>query len=257
MKRDNCDFCFIDENRGTDLFKKTYAVDQQINIEGLDDEFVVMQDLVPLGIDGAHLLLLPKRSGRGHSISLASIDDQTRLKAASDTVINFLQKNFGRNNIFTFEHGPGFIEGEPIACGGCHMDHAHGHFVVLPHGASFDPIKNKLEESLSLSGWDHLLDQTYESEVLFSDVDKIAKLSPYLQIGIITNEDNRKSFTYVQRKTSDKVASQLMRKILALCVYGEKDSTYWHWRDITDGLTSNTRLEELQNIVMKFREIIQ
>lgn len=57
----SCEFCLIPETRGTELFRKFYGMDQVIGSVSVDPSMILMQDVVPLGEDGAHLLLFPKR----------------------------------------------------------------------------------------------------------------------------------------------------------------------------------------------------
>src|SRR6266705_816467 len=160
QRKGACDFCqAVETGRGTPLFSELYGQDQIISVSHLPSSFTVLQDSVPLGIRGAHLLLIPKPIFDGHDISLAVTHDQCALKEATDIVTLALQACFPEHPVFVFEHGAGFVDNEPIACGGCHLDHAHGHFLVLPQNTVVEKIIREIEKTLAVSGWDNLPQQ--------------------------------------------------------------------------------------------------
>ncbi|MGH7203682.1 MAG: hypothetical protein ACREHC_04535 [Candidatus Levyibacteriota bacterium] len=156
--------------------------------------------------------------------------------------------------ILVFEHGPGFIEDKPIACGGCHMDHAHGHLLLLPEGQKLEPIQNNIEQVLSRKGWDNLETQRRSSDQVFTGISETAGMSPYLQVGMINADNSRQSLTYVQKREAQQVPSQLLRKVVSEVVYQRPEPSYWHWRDIAEiGMATPERATQIKSDVRTFR----
>lgn len=253
----NCEFCYAVDNNGTDVFKQFYGDSQILGISGLSDSFTALQDVVPLGEEGAHVLLVPKPSNAGHDISLAVVADQESVLWAGKVVVGTLLNVFPEGNpIFYFEHGPGHIDDQPIACGGCHMDHAHGHFVVLPKEEedSLIVIRNKANEMLATTGWsEKALDVETEASLL-EHLSQRAEGRPYLHFGMIYPNGDVKAYTYVQKRVEEYVESQLFRGIIASEIYKKPDPTFWHWRDIVAGFTSEERVSELRRNRQVFKE---
>lgn len=248
----SCDFCQIPKSKTTKYFQDLYGnLPHTLNIPGLPSNFTVLQDLVPIGEQGGHLLLMPN----SHYISLATIENQNEVETARDVIIKQLNLYFPNNPIFMFEHGPGFIEGEPIACGGCHLDHAHGHFMILPTGTTLLPIQQKMEEMLRLNGWSNLENNRVSTNEIFTNIAIHTKLNPYLQMGMIYPDGKVESFIYIQSTTDFNVASQLLRTVVSEVVYGKGKSEDWHWRDIHMGLSSKDKKEKLNSMVHQFRTI--
>lgn len=190
--------------------------------------------------------------GKGHDLSLASLGNQRAIASSTQQVVDSLQTTFPEKPIFVFEHGPGFIEEEPIACGGCHMDHAHGHFVVLPKGTQFADLVAKTEDQLELGGWNNPARYRQEGGTPFTDIMGVSGLNPYLQMGLIIGNQVR-TITYVQKSRENYVESQLLRKVIAEVVYNKPESSYWHWRDIAEGFSSKERIAKLKEDVLSFR----
>ena len=216
-----------------------------------------MQDLVPIAEKGGHVLLMPNKVGKGHDISLATVNDQKQLEFATNVAVGELKKIFPENPIFIFEHGPGFIEGEPIACGGCHLDHAHGHILLMPKGTRLESIKKGIEKNLAQIGWNNPASRAEKSDEIFANIYNVTGINPYLHVGMISPEENVTSFTYVQKLESEYVESQSLRRVIADVVYSEKSTWYWHWREISSGNTSQQRLTQLQNDIEHFRKVTQ
>lgn len=210
-------------------------------------EWTILQDVVPLAESGAHLMIMPN----SHRISLATVDDQSELAAATNATISGLRKHFSEP-IFFFEHGPGFIEGEQIACGGCHMDHAHGHVLLLPAGTQLKPIQERAEQILYQSGWDDIPNKRVESTTVFTGNDKVAGLEPYIHMGLMT-DDEAHAITYIQKFKNHAVESQLLRHVVSEVIYKHPESSYWHWRDVAEGLADHARLNQIQKEVIIFR----
>lgn len=254
--RPNCEFCSIPETRGTDLFRQLYDVDQVITSIPVDRSMTLMQDVVPLGEGGVHVLLLPKQVGKGHYISLASSDNPEAISNSTEQTIKSIQKAFPNKPLFLFEHGSGFVEGEQITCGGCHMDHAHGHIIALPNNTRLSPIVEALEGVFKTAGGDDLVAQKQADKILFDNIGSITGINPYIHIAMVDG-NQRSSITYTQTSRSPNIESQLLRRITAKVVYNESNSTYWHWRDITAGFTSKQRLNELKENVRFFSAIFR
>jgi len=252
MQSSQCDFCQIPKTRTTKYFKDFYGdLPHTLNIPGVPSTFTVLQDLVPIAESGGHLLLMPNK----HCISLATVEDQIGIGIARDSIVTQLKIYFPNNPIFMFEHGPGFIEGQPIACGGCHLDHAHGHIMILPKGYSLAPIQNKMEEMLIKNGWGNLEKNKVSTNELFTNIAIHTKLNPYLQMGMVNVDNSINSFIYIQNTTSFNVASQLLRTVVSEIIYGKSKPSDWHWRDIHMGLSTEEKKQHLKSEVIKFREI--
>lgn len=252
---EQCEFCLIPETKGTALFRQMYGVDQILQFPGLSASYTTMQDIVPVAEQGAHVLLMPNKIGTGHYISLSLENDQDELTKARDAVVSTLQTAFPRKPIFTFEHGPGFIDEEPIACGGCHLDHAHGHLLVLPEQANMQEIQTGMESQLHRSGWNDVASRRMPSGEIFTNLYEKVGINPYLQIGMIKPDGSQESFTYRQNSSSEDVESQLLRRVIAETVYGQKNPSFWHWRDITSGFSSLQRVDQLKADVIAFRKV--
>ena len=252
MSRGRCDFCIVQLTKTTDCYKKLYGdLPHTLSVPGISKNFTILQDFAPLGIYGGHILLLPN----AHFISFATICDQIEAQQEVSNIINSLKKFFPRNPIFIFEHGPGFLNGEMIACGGCHVDHAHLHFLILPEHVRLEPIKQRFEEILTTTGWSDALTRGQRSDHLLRNIDKITGVEPYLFIGMVHPNDTSVSYIYIPKNQKEQIESQVVRKIIADIVYHHPESPYWHWRDICAGLSSEERLEELKRNQIAFRKI--
>ncbi len=248
-----CDFCNLKQTRGTKLFKSLYGIDQILDTPKLTSFFALIQDSFPLGIDGAHLLLIPNKY-HGHYTSFASIENKMAIVNARSLVINKLNLIFPNNPIFIFEHGSGMIEDKKIECGGCHISHAHAHFLVIPRGHTLSMIKEEVDHNLSKSGWRNSQSRSLFHDNPLTDLKEITENSPYLHFSMITLYLNE-TVTYVQKKISEQLESQLMRRIVSKIIYNREDTSYWNWQDIASGFTSRERLEELKHNILFFRSL--
>ncbi|KKP29417.1 MAG: hypothetical protein UR15_C0016G0002 [Parcubacteria group bacterium GW2011_GWA2_31_28] len=247
-----CGFCLIPEIKTTEYFQNMYGdLPHTLNVPGVPANFTVLQDLVPIAEQGGHLLVMPN----AHYISLATVEDQEGIAVARDAIIGGLRKHFPNNSIFTFEHGQGFLDGEPVACGGCHLDHAHGHLIILPEGSQLAPIQNKVEEVLLTNGWMDPNFHAVRSGKIFIDITQRSGTNPYLHIGMVMPDGASSSLTYVQKTKSLNVPSQLLRASISEVIYKQTDPTYWHWRDVQMGLASSQRMEQMKRDVVAFRQI--
>lgn len=251
-----CEFCLISETRGTKAFRRLYGVNQILNVIGMPDSYCAIQDVVPIAENGAHILLIPKKKlNNGHYISLALETNQDDLVKARDLVMSRIRKAFPHYPIFTTEHGAGFIKDKQIACGGSHMDHAHGHIITLPKGSHLKPIKERTEQLLNQNGWEDTQKRAIFKKGIFTDIFAITGINPYLHIGMIYPDGSEKSYVYVQRQLSEHVESQFLRKVVAEVVYDQQETTYWHWRYITSGFSNPERITQLKTDIAKFRAL--
>lgn len=248
---EQCTFCTIPETKTTEVFSDMHGdVPHTLDVPGVPDTFTVLQDVVPIAESGGHVLLMPNL----HRISLATVEDQAGIDTATEKIIVPIQEAFPANPILVFEHGPGFIEDKPIACGGCHMDHAHGHLLLLPEGQKLEPIQHNMEQVLSKNGWDNLEAQRRSSDQVFTGISETAGMSPYLQVGMINADNSRQSLTYVQKREAQQVPSQLLRKVVSEVVYQRPEPSYWHWRDIAEiGMATPERATQIKSDVRTFR----
>ncbi len=229
--RSNCEFCRLPDTKRTQKYNKLYRINDVLDI-ALPSRFYVAQDIVPIGFGGAQVLLIPKPTNDGHDISLAQVKDQEGLHSATDTLVQQLQDIYPGHPLFAFEHGPGQINDKQIACGGCHMDHAHGHLVILPQDKDYYPVlQSTAEAALQRYGWRDLQQRKVPSQRVFSRLASIAGSNPYLHIGIVYPNGYTAATTYVQAYEDEYVESQLMRKIISQVVFNTTDATLWHWQD--------------------------
>ena len=250
--RVDCEFCSIPDLKTTEYFKSIHgSLPHTLKIQGLPGGFTVLQDLVPIAEKGGHLLLMPNE----HFISLATIDNQIGLATATVTIILKLRINFPRNPILFFEHGPGFIKKEPIACGGCHLDHAHGHIMILPEWAEFNCIQKCVETALMTNGWDKPNPCGLGRSNIFTDIVQATGVYPYLYIAMKMPDETESSCVYIQKEEHCFVPSQLLRKVVSEVIYNQSASTFWHWKDIQIGLSTTERIEQVKKDAILFREI--
>lgn len=222
-----------------------------LTIPDIPPEFTVIQDLIPLAENGGHVLLMPNK----HTLSFAQIHDQQLLGIAIEVVLHALWKVFNQNEIFIFEHGPGYINKKSVACGGCHMDHAHGHFLLLPKGSDIYGIKEKMESILQKNGWNEPAKHSVASHDLFLNLPEISQSFPYLHIGMAKTDNTIIAYTYVQKKLKYTTPSQLLRQVVAEVIYNQPNTMFWHWRDIYMGLTTDKRLDQICSSTRYFRTI--
>ena len=232
LLRLSCEFCQLPETRKTALFACLYEADQVIDFPRIPKDFFVAQNIAPLGVEGGQFMLLPKPKLNGHTLSLASLENQDSLREACSNFFSALCALYPGNELLVFEHGPGFIHDEPIACGGCHMDHAHANVVVLPSVERYySGIKQRTEEILDQWGWESSVRRGISSRQVFAGIKDIAGRNPYVHIGIVRKPDSEESVTYLQQTQQEFVPSQLLRRVIANIVYKTDDPVFWNWQD--------------------------
>mgnify|MGYP001570513872 CR=1 FL=1 len=251
----DCVFCLMNGDEGTTQYRDHYGLNQVVELN-LPATFTAIHDVAPMGENVAHLLLVPKRDAARHYVSLAIVQDQVGLTSSRDIIIGAYKKLSPENPIFFFEHGPGIVEGEAVACGGCTVDHAHGHVVMLPKGTTMDPVKAMAESILNVGGWQSVSSRGIETVEIFSNLFDVAGINPYLHIGIVETDGSSRAITYIQKTRSETVPSQLMRRVLSESIYDRQDPSYWHYRDIMDGFVPPERVEQLKAEVLDFRRKI-
>ncbi len=218
----DCRFCAI-EHGGTDLCIDLYGEAPAVEIPGVPDSFHVLHCAFPLGYRGCHLLLTPK----SHYRSLASCHDQSEVRRAVDATLHTLREMYPDHWFFIFEHGPGEIDQRAVKCGGCHVDHAHGHILAFSRDVEFEDILDMTESALEDLGWD-LESQRAVTAEPFVNIGEFTGEKPYLHVGRIT-DDGAEAYTYQQVSAAAAIPSQLLRK-LAAAADGHPEPTYWNWK---------------------------
>jgi len=221
-KLDSCRFCGLNRGQG-DLFVDMYNSQPELDIPGVPANLAVLMDSFPIAHGGAHLLITPRR----HYPSLAQYLDQAQLRRAVDVTADILSGMFPDHWLFVFEHGPGAIDNRRVKCGGCHVDHAHGHVLVLDPEVDFDEIRDLTEQALADLGWDLAL-QGQQGETPFVDLADFTGAYPYLHLGRIRGQE-RTSFTYKQVTEEQKIPSQLLRRLVSVAA-GKGQPLHWNWK---------------------------
>jgi len=242
-----CRFCGL--RRGEkDLFMELHGDVPHLPIPGVPDSLMVMLCAFPLGHRGGHLLIAPKQ----HYPSLARFTRQEELRRVTENVADLLQRMFPAHWLFAFEHGPGELANRPVKCGGCHVDHAHGHVLVLDPAIRFDDIRELTEEVLEGLGWD-LAAQTHEGETPFVDIAAFCGERPYLHIGRLGPAG--KAVTYRQDAEDQSIPSQLLRRLVAAAA-GRPSPSYWNWK-IALQHNLRTRLNQYAQAALGFKRIVR
>lgn len=233
-------------------FHDNYGMNDSLRLKGLPSSVILMHDIWPLGYESAHLLLWTKEN----CISVAiSTNDQLRdMSIAKDVILAKLHTLYQNKNIIWFEHGPGYIDGSAISCGGCHVDQAHVHFVVFREKNTFKEVKSKIRKSLIKSGWDNTASQGLSIRK-WDQIKRSVKQYPYLLVGMDTPSKKIEESIYIQRKPNQALESQFMRKIIS-SMDGFPETKYWHWRDAVEGLGSTDRLVELKSKIPLFQNLL-
>jgi diadenosine tetraphosphate (Ap4A) HIT family hydrolase len=191
------------------------------------ENLILIPDIAPLCED--HLLLITKP----HIPSFAALPEiyQSESQAILQRTLARMKKFHPTAELFVFEHGVGYIEGQTIRCGACsRTDHAHLHLLPLPrtreHGvaeilaeqiAQDFPLKLKMAPPIpSLS----LKTETGEY--------------PYLLFW--SSLDFDKTYLLVQDSLDYTIPSQVIRRLLALQSLGLRndDTDRWDWRNLVD-----------------------
>lgn len=246
-KLTTCSFCALSRGRN-DLFVEQYGSSPELTIPNICGDLMVMMDSFPIGHQGGHVLIVPRR----HMTSLAQFTDASAIFDAMATTKQVLCSIFPDHWLFAFEHGPGELNGQPVKCGGCHVDHAHGHVLVLPREVDFESIRNLTERTLTELRWD-LDAQTFESDSPFLGITNFVGAQPYLQIGVLHGEQDR-VFTYRQESATQSIPSQLLRKIVST-VAGKESPIHWNWKIAVQRNISG-RLTEYRNAAIGFQVLV-
>jgi hypothetical protein len=242
-----CEFCQMPSQMGTETFKTLFQENQILNIPDFSTSFFIAQDVASLGVHGGHVLFIPHR----HIRSLAAFPNTPQANRAAKDLTALLQCLYPAHPIFFFEHGAGLINGQTVACGGCHIDHAHAHFVILPTGAKFINIQNAAIKELHRTGWHNITPLSVPASAFFNLVPFVHAF-PYLYAGMIVG-DRHTAVIIPQQKKEEPVESQLYRRMLSTVIYNHPDATYWNWKDIVLGYTTTERLISLKNGVAELR----
>ena len=244
---EECRFCGLQQGRD-DLFAELHGETPRLAVPGTPDSLMAMLCAFPIGHSGGHLLIAPRR----HYPSLAQFPWTDDLRTLVEAVTQILQQMFPQHWLFVFEHGPGAIENRPVKCGGCHVDHAHGHVLVLDTEVEFDEIRLLTEDTLAALGWNLGL-QTRGSKAPFLDIKRFTGNHPYLHIGMLGPE--RTALTYKQESESQSIPSQLLRKLVATAA-GKPQPSYWNWK-IALQRNLQSRLQQYTDAALGFKRALE
>lgn len=222
----SCVFCGIFEAKvggGTSEFFQIYPNLSELGqVIEVTNNFVLIPDIAPLTIN--HLLLVT----RSHLPSLASTPESNL-----EELSKFVGKTVGRmkgfhpdSEIVVFEHGVGTIEGKVVQCGSCgRTDHAHLHILPMPKGKLLE-LETLAKGIASIHGL-----RLEKIEPLPNvEFRKISMDYPYLYL---SSNKNQHAYLFVQDSLKTEVPSQLIRKLLAVKGFEEKEQIKWDWRDFT------------------------
>jgi diadenosine tetraphosphate (Ap4A) HIT family hydrolase len=247
-KLQSCILC--DVQRGVaDSFTRMTGLSPMLSLSNLSPNLAVMMDSFPIGDGGGHLLIVPKT----HYSSLAEFPDSENLAFVVQTTARILQEMFPDHWLFTFEHGPGAIDEQRVKCGGCHVDHAHGHIVLLKRSTHFDDIRDLTEETLSGLDWD-VAAVTTESATPFMELSAQVGSLPYLQIGMLDAERSQ-AVTYRQTDSEKTIPSQLLRRLVATAV-GTPEPMAWNWK-IAQKQNATKRLNQYRDQGVSFKTAVE
>jgi hypothetical protein len=231
-----------------DLFMELHGEEPSLPIPGIPDSLTAMLCAFPLGHAGGHVLLTPKH----HYPSLAQFPRQGALARATEAVAATLRRMFPGHWLFAFEHGPGSLANRPVKCGGCHVDHAHGHVLVLDPAVRFAEVRDLTEETLEGLGWG-LATQAEEGDTPFVDLGRFCGEHPYLHIGRLG--PRRQAVTYRQDTEAQSIPSQLLRRLVATAA-GRPSPSYWNWK-IALQHNLRPRLEEYGRAARGFKRAVE
>jgi hypothetical protein len=226
-----CEFCQVPMKGTTDLYYAVHKRSQLLVVPQLPQNFFIMHHIAPLGVDGWHVMVLPK----SHFRSMASMDDITEGKKAVDIVLQKFQERFSNSyRIFVFEHGAGAISGVEYDCGISAIDHGHFHVLALPLDASIETIRQAAVSRLIIRNWRKEIQDIQPEKKIFPQLPPELKGHPYLYCGMLT-EQSVTSYLFPQLFAQEESESQLFSHIVGEIVYGcdHKDHFYWNWRDLT------------------------
>ncbi len=243
---DACSFCELSKGRD-DLFVQLHGEPPHLAVPGVPDSLMAMLCAFPLGHQGGHLLLVPK----GHYPSLARMRQQDDLALLRRSVTALLEAMFPQHWLFAFEHGTGALADRPIRCGGCHVDHAHGHVLVLDRAVRFDDLRAMTEEVLQGLGWD-LPMQTHEGGDPFIHIGRFCGESPYLHIARLGK--GQQALTYRQATPQQSIPSQLLRRLVATAS-GRPSPSYWNWKIALEH-NLQRRLEQYGQAARSFKRAV-
>lgn len=239
--------CVYCSQAASERFQQFWGLDDRLTGLDIPDEFTLRQDLLPIGAESVHLLLLPKQ----HALSFASYASAATSRAV-ESVSQQLLEAYPDHQLVVFEHGPGFLDGQPIACGGCHVDHAHLHFVLAEGRYDFRLLVNQLQKELAESQWQDVEASHFQVDGLHVPDKNIVGIRPYLYVASIT-PNSQHTRMYIQQSAEEELASQLFRRLIS--DWRQKSSAlFWHWRDFVAGLTDPDHVKNLQTEIQRFRQ---
>jgi len=226
---ENCAFCGQFEieigSRGTQEFFQVYPTFREKGqVINASDNFVLIPDIAPITED--YLLLVSK----AHFSSFAAIPKTIEVESEQmmEVVVRRMKEFHQESEIIAFEHGVGTINGRTILCGGCgRTDHAHLHILPVPKMKL-----NNIAERLAKKVCDNFELKTKDIPALPNlDINSVTKGYPYLYLGSSIAEHG---YVLVQESIDASIPPQLIRKLLAVEVFGirEEDRMRWDWTDL-------------------------
>ena len=200
------------------------------------ESVMVLPDLAP--VKSGHVLIVPKQ----HVTSHTCLDDSCRREFAQ--VYDFVKEKLGKPDTLEFEHGSGFLNDKQVACGNS-VFHAHWH--VIPVSGQVEGIKildkmlDEIPSDMQFQSFGH--EDVTNSERFLMKLSESSDNHPYL---VFRNAD----WAVVFREEDElAVPSQILRRITALVLHGERGR--WNWKDATDD-DKNIWLQNLKQIYQLF-----
>ena len=240
-----CPFCQTGPTDRNESFEAFHGFAPFVSVPGVPDSLRVLQDCFPLGYAGAHLLVAPT----AHDRSLAQFGAAAALRAATLGVVDAFKTLFPDCWVLAFEHGTGSIDDRVVKCGGCHVDHAHGHLLALGGDCDFETLAGMTEESLAALGWD-LEAQGARGDTLLGGVRGFTGDHPYLHVAAATPA-GRVSHTFRQADGAGNIPSQLLRRLISTASR-RPQAAHWNWKvALEHGIES--RLSAYRRDALAFR----
>jgi len=191
------------------------------------DNLILIPDIAPLTED--HLLLISKL----HVPSFSALPGEYFSEAEllfKRTLLRMTEFH-PEAEIFVFEHGVGYIDGQMVHCGACNRtDHAHIHVLPLPK-------TNPSGVAEILAG-----DVAKKFPLRLSTLSSVPSASlripagnyPYLLLW--SSLDFNTAYLLIQDSLDYTIPSQIVRQMLAVQSLGlqEEDSDRWDWRNLVD-----------------------
>lgn len=233
-----------------ECFREMYGCEDAIEVEGVDENLLIVHDFYPVGWMGVHLIIF----SQDDVVSMARLNKSklSEVVRSIDILSRKIELQY-EGEVVIFEHGAGDVDECAVGCGGCHVDHAHFHLLLLPPGITLTDLKTVTTSYLERIKW---FSQNSSEENIrnSSKLCEFVGKMPYLLIGRGGNQD-MELVVYRQDSLSVELESQLMRKIIAT-LSGHSENSWWHWRDIVDMNIVPKRASELSGQITQLKCIL-